>query len=60
MPFPCRAVPLLLQVAIEQMSKLHASVPQLRYEWADTRSMPQYPDGAFGGVLDKGTLDALL
>ena len=27
---------------------------------ADVRSMPQYETGSFGGVLDKGTLDAIL
>jgi hypothetical protein len=27
---------------------------------ADVRAMPQYVDASFGGVLDKGTLDALL
>jgi SAM-dependent methyltransferase len=30
------------------------------WEVADCRSMPQYEDGAFGAVLDKGTLDAVL
>ncbi|GLC57184.1 hypothetical protein PLESTB_001196300 [Pleodorina starrii] len=48
-------------VCIQQLSALHASLPGLSYEVADCRTMPQFGDGAFGGgVLDKGTLDALL
>jgi hypothetical protein len=30
------------------------------YELADARAMPQHADASFAGVLDKGTLDALL
>ncbi|PNH07189.1 Methyltransferase-like protein 13 [Tetrabaena socialis] len=47
-------------VCIQQLSALHAGVPGLSYEVADCRSMPQYGDASFGGLLDKGTLDALL
>lgn len=40
---------------------MHAGLLGLLYEVADCRNMPQYGDGSFsGGVLDKGTLDALL
>ncbi|GFR52603.1 hypothetical protein Agub_g15201, partial [Astrephomene gubernaculifera] len=45
---------------IQQLAALHAGLPGLSYEVADCRTMPQYGDGSFGGVLDKGTLDALL
>ncbi|GIL49254.1 hypothetical protein Vafri_5381 [Volvox africanus] len=48
-------------VCIQQLSELHAGLPGLSYEVADCRNMPQYIDASFGGgVLDKGTLDALL
>ncbi|KAG2447149.1 hypothetical protein HYH02_007895 [Chlamydomonas schloesseri] len=48
-------------VCIQQLATLHAHVPGLTYAVADCRSMPEYADGSFpGGVLDKGTLDALL
>jgi hypothetical protein len=42
------------------MASQHAGVPQLEYKTGDIRSLPEYPDGAFGSVLDKGTLDAIL
>ncbi len=45
---------------IEQLKELYPAVPGLSYEVADCRTMPQYGDGSFGGVLDKGTVDALL
>ncbi|EFJ42242.1 hypothetical protein VOLCADRAFT_83711 [Volvox carteri f. nagariensis] len=48
-------------VCIQQLSELHAGLQGLSYEVADCRSMPQYADASFGGgILDKGTLDALL
>jgi ubiquinone/menaquinone biosynthesis C-methylase UbiE len=47
-------------VAIQRLQEIHRDIPQLSYEVADARSMPQYQDNSFQGVLDKGTLDALL
>ena len=48
-------------VAIERLRSLYPSYnDRLSYAVADARSMPQYADGCFHGVLDKGTLDALL
>ncbi|KAI8474181.1 MAG: complex I intermediate-associated protein 30-domain-containing protein [Monoraphidium minutum] len=47
-------------VVVDQMARLHAGVAELEYAAGDVRSMPQYEDGSFGGVLDKGTLDAIL
>lgn len=46
-------------VVIEQMRLMH-TLPGQSWEVADCRSMPQYVDGSFGSVLDKGTLDAVL
>jgi hypothetical protein len=47
-------------VAIQRLQQLHADNPALTYAVADVRSMPEYADGSYAGVLDKGTLDALL
>ncbi|GBF90084.1 hypothetical protein Rsub_02792 [Raphidocelis subcapitata] len=53
-------------VVIEQMRQDAAALPpgalraEVSWEVADCRSMPQYGDGSFSGVLDKGTLDAVL
>eukprot|EP00882_Tetradesmus_deserticola_P019688 GHRQ01021216.1.p1 GENE.GHRQ01021216.1~~GHRQ01021216.1.p1 ORF type:complete len:245 (+),score=49.68 GHRQ01021216.1:185-919(+) len=48
-------------VAIKRLQQLYPGYQsQLSYAVADARSMPQYPDAGFSGVLDKGTLDALL
>lgn len=46
-------------VVIEQMRTME-QIPGQTWEVADCRSMPQYEDGSFGSVLDKGTLDAVL
>lgn len=48
------------QVAVDHMRALHANVEALEYDVADVRRMQQYGDGSFAGILDKGTLDALL
>lgn len=42
------------------MRRAHRDVSELAYDVADCRSMPQYGNGSFGSVLDKGTLDAVL
>eukprot|EP00882_Tetradesmus_deserticola_P014799 GHRQ01015748.1.p1 GENE.GHRQ01015748.1~~GHRQ01015748.1.p1 ORF type:complete len:186 (+),score=50.25 GHRQ01015748.1:362-919(+) len=47
-------------VVVQHMQDLHKGIPQLQYRTADARSMPEYKDGAFDAVLDKGTLDAVL
>ncbi|KAF8071345.1 Eef1akmt4 [Scenedesmus sp. PABB004] len=48
-------------VAVERMQGLYAGYEgRLDYEVADARRMPQFTDGTYGGVLDKGCLDALL
>ncbi|KAF6262157.1 S-adenosyl-L-methionine-dependent methyltransferase [Scenedesmus sp. NREL 46B-D3] len=48
-------------VAIQRLQQLYPGYGgRLTYAVADARSMPQYPDAGFSGVLDKGTLDALL
>jgi hypothetical protein len=48
-------------VAVQRLQQLYPGYQdQLTYAVADARSMPQYPDAGFAGVLDKGTLDALL
>jgi hypothetical protein len=47
-------------VVIEQMRRAHCDMPELVYEVADCRSMPQHGTETFGSVLDKGTLDAVL
>jgi EEF1A lysine methyltransferase 4 len=31
-----------------------------KYQVADCRSMPEFPDGSFASVIDKGTLDSIL
>lgn len=46
-------------VVIEQM-RIMDQLEGQTWEVADCRSMPQYADGSFGSVLDKGTLDAVL
>jgi SAM-dependent methyltransferase len=46
-------------VVIDQMRAMEQA-PGQTWEVADCRSMPQYGDGSFGSVLDKGTLDAVL
>ncbi|GFR49716.1 hypothetical protein Agub_g11870, partial [Astrephomene gubernaculifera] len=48
------------KVVISHMSELHKGMEQLRYLVADVRNMPQFPDSSFDGVMDKGTLDAIL
>lgn len=45
---------------ISKLQRDHADVPGLSYAVADCRAMPQFMDCEFGGVLDKGTVDALL
>lgn len=47
------------QVVIEQM-RMMDQYPGQEWQEGDCRSMPQYADGSFGSVLDKGTLDAVL
>eukprot|EP00775_Hariotina_reticulata_P003183 gene3183-3461_t len=47
-------------VAIERLQRQYPGHPGLHYAVADARCMPQYNDCSFGGILDKGTLDALL
>lgn len=53
-------------VAIQRLEAARQQLPPsplrdaLSYEVADMRSMQQHVDCAFGGVLDKGALDALL
>eukprot|EP00798_Chlamydomonas_sp_ICE-L_P031306 gene31305-6453_t len=46
-------------VCIERMSKMHADVPALEYVMGDVKKI-DFEDQSFGGILDKGTLDALL
>lgn len=46
-------------VVIEQMRQME-QLPGQSWEVADCRNMPQFADGLFGSVLDKGTLDAVL
>ncbi|KAG2426234.1 hypothetical protein HXX76_013213 [Chlamydomonas incerta] len=48
------------KVVIKHMAELHKGLPQLEYRVADVRSMPEFADKSFDGVLDKGTLDAIL
>lgn len=38
-------------VAIQRLQQAYLPRPQLEYAVADARSMPQYADGSFGGVL---------
>ncbi|KAF8066419.1 EEF1AKMT4 [Scenedesmus sp. PABB004] len=47
-------------VAVAQMQALHSALPQLTYRVSDARSMPEFDDASFDGLLDKGTLDAVL
>eukprot|EP00879_Flechtneria_rotunda_P013061 GHRR01013641.1.p3 GENE.GHRR01013641.1~~GHRR01013641.1.p3 ORF type:complete len:117 (-),score=33.50 GHRR01013641.1:2971-3321(-) len=48
-------------VAIQRLQNLYPGYNRtLQYAVADARAMPQYANGGFYGVLDKGTLDALL
>jgi len=48
-------------VAVEQQQAAHAHIPQLKYAVADARRLgAAFPDASYAGVLDKGTLDALL
>jgi hypothetical protein len=50
-------------VVIEQMRVSQTGQeeqPGITYDVADCRAMPQFASGSFGGVLDKGTLDALM
>lgn len=49
----------LSSVAIAHMSELHKNVPQLEYKVADVRKLP-FEQGSYNGVIDKGTLDAIL
>jgi SAM-dependent methyltransferase len=46
-------------VVVDQMRLQHPDLGQ-RWEAADCRAMPQYDDGYYGAVVDKGTLDAVL
>ncbi|KXZ47786.1 hypothetical protein GPECTOR_33g668 [Gonium pectorale] len=47
-------------VVIKHMSDLHFGVAGLEYRVADVRHMPEFLASSFDGVLDKGTLDAIL
>lgn len=47
-------------VAIDLLMEMHKSLPQLVYKVADCRNMPEFLDGLFDVILDKGTLDAML
>jgi hypothetical protein len=51
-------IALKLQSLEAELARVCASC--LQYDVADCRDMPQYGDGAFAAVVDKGTLDALL
>jgi len=44
-------------VAIQRLQQAYPARPQLEYAVADATSMPQYEDGAFGGVLVRSTVD---
>ncbi|GIL80063.1 hypothetical protein Vretimale_12887 [Volvox reticuliferus] len=48
------------RVVINHMTELHKGVQALEYRVADVRRMPEFADCSFEGVLDKGTLDAIL
>ncbi|GIL54568.1 hypothetical protein Vafri_10318 [Volvox africanus] len=48
------------RVVINHMMELHKGIHQLDYRVADVRDMPEFADCSFEGVLDKGTLDAIL
>mmetsp|Transcript_13474 Transcript_13474/g.23844 ORF Transcript_13474/g.23844 Transcript_13474/m.23844 type:complete len:236 (-) Transcript_13474:513-1220(-) len=48
------------KVVIEQMKKQHESIPQLSYLVSDVRNMPEIKTKSFDGVIDKGTLDAIV
>ncbi|GLC49733.1 hypothetical protein PLESTB_000280800 [Pleodorina starrii] len=48
------------RVVVDHMSELHKGVRALEYRVADVRNMPEFVDCSFEGVLDKGTLDAVL
>lgn len=45
---------------IDKLKQEHSGIPGLSYAVTDCRNMPEYMDCEFGGVLDKGTVDALL
>ncbi len=47
-------------VAVQRAAERDANVAALHYGVADVRSMPQFEDASFQGILDKGLLDALL
>jgi len=48
------------EVVVRQMrSQNGRERPDLRFEVADATQMPQFADGSFSCVLDKGTLDAM-
>lgn len=47
------------EAVIEQLQQSHQQYPQLQYEVADARDMPQFADSSYGAVLDKGTMDAM-
>ncbi|WIA44314.1 hypothetical protein OEZ86_007108 [Tetradesmus obliquus] len=46
-------------VAVAHMQQLHAGWPQLTYQVADAKHMPEFADASFDTVIDKGTLDAI-
>ncbi|GLI71241.1 hypothetical protein VaNZ11_016349 [Volvox africanus] len=48
------------RVVIRHLAELHQGICQLEYRVADVRDMPEFADSSFEGVLDKGTLDAIL
>ncbi|EFJ43782.1 hypothetical protein VOLCADRAFT_65458, partial [Volvox carteri f. nagariensis] len=48
------------RVVINHMADLHKGVRALEYRVADARHMPEFTDCSFEGVIDKGTLDAIL
>lgn len=46
-------------VCIDQQKRWHHK-PSCKFVVADARNMPQFSDGAFASIIDKGTLDSML